>query len=150
MSSVQRDNRSTWSPASWTEQGSGGRPSCSYGQPSAFCRFFASSAVTERGFAVLQRRWSQGDTVTLQLPLAVRTEPIDDLHPETVAVLRGPLMYVELNPAPGPAALGQLERQVPLAASSGMFVEHTNGRDRVHAPLHLVGEESYTTYFDKS
>jgi len=108
------------------------------------------AAVTERGFAVLQRRWSQGDTVTLQLPLAVRTEPIDDLHPETVAVLRGPLMYVELNPAPGPAALGQLERQVPLAASSGMFVEHTNGRDRVHAPLHLVGEESYTTYFDKS
>ena len=105
---------------------------------------------TQRGFAVLKRQWKQGDTVTLELPLAFRTEAIDDLHPDTVAVLRGPLVFVELNPAPEMAALGRLERQRPIAGTAGMFVEHADGRDRVLVPLYSVQEESYTTYFEKS
>jgi len=109
-----------------------------------------ASGETQRGFAVVNRLWKQGDTVTLDLPLALRTEAIDELHPDTVAVLRGPLVYVELNPAPGTAALGRLERQRPIAGTMGTFVEHAEGRDRVHLPLYSVQEESYTTYFEKS
>jgi DUF1680 family protein len=110
----------------------------------------AVHAETQRGFAVVNRRWKQGDTVTLDLTLALRTEAIDDLHPKTVAVLRGPLVYVELNPAPGLAALGRLQKQEAIAGAPGMFVEQAAGRDRVHVPLYAVQEESYTTYFEKA
>jgi DUF1680 family protein len=110
----------------------------------------ATPVETQHGFAVIKRRWKQGDTVTLDLPLALRTEAIDELHPDTVAVLRGPLVYVELNPTPGRTALGHLDRQRPIGGTAGMFVEHEEGRDRVHVPLYSVQEESYTTYFEKS
>ena len=109
-----------------------------------------ASGETQRGFAVIKRRWKSGDTMTFDLPLALRTEAIDDLHPKTVAVLRGPLVYVELNPRPGPAALGHLEKQTAVAGAPGAFVAQAEGSDRVHVPLYAVEEESYTTYFEKS
>ena len=109
-----------------------------------------ATAETRRGFAVLRRRWHGGDTVTLDLPQSFRTEAIDDLHPEMVAVLRGPLLYVELNPAPGQARLAQLNRLQPVAETQGLFYAHAAGRECVYAPFHFVRQESYTTYFEKS
>jgi DUF1680 family protein len=108
------------------------------------------SAPTRRGFAILSRRWSKGDQVTLDLPQSFRTEAIDDLHPETVAVLRGPLVYVELNPSLGKATLGSFDGRRPREGSSGVFVARAQGRERVHAPLYFVRNETYTTYFEKS
>ncbi len=109
-----------------------------------------ASIEMRRGFAILRRSWSRGDTVTLDLPQSFRTEAIDDLHPETMAVLRGPLLYVELNPPPGRATLGQLDGRKPLAGTPGIFVARAGARESVHAPLYSVRNESYTTYFEKS
>jgi hypothetical protein len=44
------------------------------------------------GFATLQRRWKDGDRIDLTLALPLRLEPIDSLHPNTVALVRGPLV----------------------------------------------------------
>jgi DUF1680 family protein len=110
----------------------------------------AASTETCRGFAVLRRRWSRGDTVTLELPQSFRTEAIDDLHPKTVAVMRGPLLYVELNPAPGQIRLGSLDARKPVNGIPGVFGSHVEGRQSVHVPFYFVHEESYTTYFEKS
>jgi DUF1680 family protein len=109
-----------------------------------------ASASTRRGFAILDRQWSKGDTVTLDLPQSFRTEAIDDLHKEIVAVLRGPLVYVELNPSQGRSTLGKPDGRRPLDGAAGVFVERAAGRERVHAPLYFVRNESYTTYFEKS
>jgi len=107
----------------------------------------------QKGFAALRRTWKSGDAITLDLPQTLRTEAIDDLHPETVAALRGPLVYVELNPATGPAQLAPLENWQILAGSSGTYRPRNSGRnaseDRVFAPIYFVREESYTTYFQK-
>jgi DUF1680 family protein len=105
---------------------------------------------TSRGFAVLRRRWHAGDTVSFDLPLSFRTEPIDDLHPQTVAALRGPLLYVELNPVEGNARLGALEGRQPAPGVPGLFREHVAGRERLHLPFYAVRDESYTTYFENS
>ncbi len=106
-------------------------------------------AEMQRGFAVLRRRWSGGDTVTFDLPQSFRTEAIDDLHTNTVAILRGPLLYVLLNPPEGWASMAPLDKLRPLAgASPGLYCFNDGGRMRVHAPLYFARNESYTTYFE--
>ena len=54
-------------------------------------------------FVILSRTWYSGDRVEMQLPQAFRDEAIDELHPKTVARLRGPVMYARLETAPQPA-----------------------------------------------
>jgi DUF1680 family protein len=105
---------------------------------------------TRRGFAVLRRRWRKGDTVTLELPQSFRTEAIDDLHPETVAVLRGPLLYVEINPAQQRGSLARLDGLQRVNGMPGAFGAKAAGGERMHVPFYFVHDETYTTYFVKS
>ncbi|MEP7157763.1 MAG: glycoside hydrolase family 127 protein [Betaproteobacteria bacterium] len=65
------------------------------------------SPVREAGYALVRRRWRAGDTVTLELPLALRLEPTpgDD---GTVAVLRGPMVMA--------ADLGAIDKPFDTAA----------------------------------
>jgi len=48
-------------------------------------------------FVVLTRTWKNGDRVEMHLPQSFRTEAIDESHPKTVARLRGPVLYAELE-----------------------------------------------------
>ncbi len=102
------------------------------------------------GFATLRRRWKRDDTVALQLPQSFRSEAIDDMHPKTVAVLRGPLVYVELSPRDGEIALIKLDQLRPLAETTGLYCAGADGRSSIHAPLYFVRNESYTTYFENA
>jgi DUF1680 family protein len=104
-------------------------------------------AEIRTGFAHLRRVWSNGDTVRLELPQGFRTEAIDDLHPGTAAILRGPLLYVELNPRAGDAKLASLDALHAVDGMRGVFVERAT--TRVHVPFYSVQNESYTTYFEK-
>jgi hypothetical protein len=47
--------------------------------------------ANEAGYAIVTRRWKAGDEVSVELPLALRTEATND-DPNTVAILRGPLV----------------------------------------------------------
>lgn len=107
-------------------------------------------APSDRGFLVLRRLWKPGDTVTLELPQSFRTEAIDDLHPRTVAVLHGPLVYVELSPAEGETSLAQFDKLRPMPGSPGFFSAGSGEGMRVHAPLYFVRNQSYTTYFESA
>jgi DUF1680 family protein len=109
-----------------------------------------ANAEMQRGFAVLRRHWKTGDRVSLELAQSFRTEAIDDLHPNTVAVMRGPLMYVEVNPTAESSGLPPLGGLRPVDGNAGMFFAGGADRKRVHAPFYKVRDESYTTYFEKS
>lgn len=55
----------------------------------------AASVAAEPGtFATIRRKWRDGDTVHLRLPIESRTEAVDDKHPNLVAMMRGPQMMV--------------------------------------------------------
>lgn len=49
-------------------------------------------AVAAGSFARIEREWKSGDRIELELPMKIRLEPIDARHPDTVAVLFGPLV----------------------------------------------------------
>jgi DUF1680 family protein len=48
-------------------------------------------AAREAGYAIVTRRWKARDSITITLPLALRIEATPD-DPDTIAVLRGPLV----------------------------------------------------------
>ena len=99
-------------------------------------------------FLALRRRWSAGDRVELDLPLEFRTEAIDDKHPETVALLRGPVQYVALN-LRGPAEPMKLSADLK-ASGPQSYVVSRPGHEEVFVPLYSIGNERYTTYFSRA
>jgi DUF1680 family protein len=109
-----------------------------------------AKAETRRGFALVNRRWQSGDRVSVELPLGFRTEPIDDSHPTTVANLRGPLLYVKMNPAEADALLPRFDSLREVSESAGIYAEKAEGRSGVFVPFYFVRNERYTTYFEKS
>jgi hypothetical protein len=119
----------------------------------------AGVAAAPGTFASLHRAWKRGDRIELRFPQAFRTEPIDPAHPDTVALLRGPLMYCALDfGAAGPAAPGTPLAPLggaalaPLADSRGSFVQTSgaSAQQRIFVPFHTVENESYHVYFQRS
>jgi DUF1680 family protein len=104
----------------------------------------------QRGFAAVRRRWKTGDTLTLELKQTFRTEAIDDLHPNTIALLRGPLVYVEMNPADGTAKLPHSEALLTTDQMPGTFVAQSALQTRLFAPFYFVQDENYTMYAELS
>ena len=73
------------------------------------------TAVVPGQFAAVRREWKTGDSVELELPLKMRLEPIDRRHPDTVALLRGPLVLMAVKPEQG-SSVPRLTREQLLAA----------------------------------
>jgi uncharacterized protein len=99
-------------------------------------------------FAAIRREWKSGDRVELELPLKMRLEAIDALHPDTVALLRGPLVlmavkHMQEGPVPKVtreqlmAARRVSERQWELNSSNGPVTM---------LPFTSLGDRPYTTY----
>lgn len=107
-----------------------------------------SIAAEPRTFATIERQWQNNDTIQLKLPLAFRTEPIDEQHPDIVALMRGPTMLVALDPGL------QISKKV-VASPEGLrrsatapqaFEAQLSTEKLRFIPFYQVGEETYTTY----
>jgi uncharacterized protein len=99
-----------------------------------------------RGFAVVRRTWLRGDTLTFTLPQHFRTEAIDDMHPETVALVRGPLVYVERSPATSEVKHAGVDTLMPVAKTPGVYAARSGARILTYLPFYFVRDESYTMY----
>ncbi|EHH67546.1 glycoside hydrolase family 127 protein [Gluconobacter morbifer] len=110
-------------------------------------------ATPSDGYIVLDRKWSAGDHVVLDLPMTVRTEsPVDDS--KLVTVLRGPMvMAADLAPAGGvydavdPAVVTDDLTQdlVPAAGQASVFRTTRAGR-----PSQLEFRPFYAQYMRRS
>jgi len=120
-----------------------------------------AAAVPElrNGYAIVTRPWRAGDTIRLVLPLDLRLEPVAGA-PDTVAVLRGPLvMAADLGPAEtpwtgiDPAMVGD----APLAAFRPQVSSHpryaTTGvlrpADYAFVPFYSQYERRSAVYFKR-
>jgi hypothetical protein len=95
-------------------------------------------------FAKVQRHWKDGDRIELEIPLTTRLEAIDRHHPDTVALMNGPLVLFALttsNPRVSRVQLlaaqkaGPQKWQVEAARGPLLFV-----------PFTALGDEQYSTY----
>ena len=51
-------------------------------------------------FGAIRHGWKNNDVLQVALPMDLRTEAIDEQHPKTVAVMRGPVMLVAVDAPP--------------------------------------------------
>ena len=49
-------------------------------------------------WATVSREWKPGDTLETAMPLSFRRVPIDEQHPNRVAIVRGPVVYAQEDP----------------------------------------------------
>ncbi len=95
----------------------------------------AFDADAVKGFLVVRRHWKSGDHVEVTFPRKWRLQAVDDKHTDVVAIMRGPLMYVETGqPVVSDKVLPALPADLDKASLT---------------PFHAVREQSYTTYFRK-
>jgi DUF1680 family protein len=95
-------------------------------------------------FAEIRRQWKTGDRIELELPLSARLEPIDPRHPQTVALLRGPLVLFAIK-----AIADTFERDQLLAAKRAgpqAWQVETANRSVSFLPFTVIEDESYSTY----
>ncbi|MHB8054692.1 MAG: beta-L-arabinofuranosidase domain-containing protein [Candidatus Aminicenantales bacterium] len=55
----------------------------------------SGAACVPGTWAVLDRTWNSGDKVEIRLPLRFRLQPVDAWHPTRVALVRGPVVFVQ-------------------------------------------------------
>jgi DUF1680 family protein len=95
------------------------------------------------GFARLERKWKDGDRIDLELSLPMRLEAIDARHPDTLALVRGPLVLFTMG-----ENQPKVGRQQLLAAERVPGQKAWKAGDLLLRPFSEIGDESYNTYLN--
>jgi len=101
-----------------------------------------SQKLTPGTFAEIRRQWKTADRIELELPLRMRLEAVDAQHPDTVALVAGPLVLMastDGDPRPTRGALLAADRQ------SGNSRVWTAGSFTLK-PFMDIKDEPYSTY----
>lgn len=102
-------------------------------------------APIQNGFATLRRAWNDGDRIEIELGLPLRVEPIDADHPETVALLRGPLVLFAIAENPPALTRRQLLSAVRLPHQTTCRAAAASG-PLLFRPFSAINDEPYNTY----
>jgi DUF1680 family protein len=95
-------------------------------------------------FASVQRQWRTGDRVDLDLPLTKRLEPINPRHPDTVALLCGPLVLFAVGETSPAVTRHQLLSATKQARDSWRV--ETAAAPLTLRPFTGISDEPYSTY----
>ncbi len=98
------------------------------------------------GFATITHDWKRSDKIELTLPLNLRLQSIDPEHPNTVALLRGPLVLFPLT-SDGQLTLTreQLLNIQQIPNQSAWKISTPQGPVTLF-PFTSIEDQSYTTY----
>ncbi len=106
------------------------------------------SAVVPGTFSAVRRMWKSGDRIEVELPMQLRLEPIGVNHPNTVALMRGPLVLMAVK-ASQDAPQATVTRKQLLGAtrvSEQQWEVDLLGGSMTLLPFTALGERAYTTY----
>lgn len=102
------------------------------------------ASVVAGKFATIRRAWRQGDRIEMDLPMRLRLEAIDAQHPQTVALLCGPLVLFAITDDPPVVT----PRQLLAAKKDGpqsWRVEIDRGTMSM-LPFTAIADQQYSTY----
>ena len=100
--------------------------------------------VTPGKFASIRREWKSGDRVELDLPMTTRLQAIDAQHPDTVALLRGPLVLFAITKSAPKMSRTQLLAATNVGA--GKWQVTTGQEQLIMLPFTAIEDEQYSTY----
>jgi DUF1680 family protein len=103
-------------------------------------------AVEPGSFATVVRHWRDGDRLELELPRRLRLEPLDRLHPDTVALSCGPLV---LFATMGSGQAPQPRRSELLAArqvAPQRWEANIGSAAVTFLPYVAIDQEQYSTF----
>jgi uncharacterized protein len=103
-------------------------------------------------FAAIRREWRPADRIELELPLMRRLESVDAEHPDTVALLAGPLVLMHIL-SDDNAAAAPITRTGLLAAQREQTGQHewqarAGGGSRTLKAFPDIDAERYSVYQD--
>ena len=101
--------------------------------------------IAPGSFLSVHRKWKNGDRILLRLPMSLRLEAVDEQHPDTVALLYGPLVLFAVDAAPPSVTRSQLLAAYPK--DRGEWAVNTAGGSLRLLPFQAIGETQYSTYF---
>ncbi len=107
-----------------------------------------STQATPGAWATIERTWNPGDQVSLQIPMKLRTIPIDKQHPRRVAFAYGPVVLVQTTEPTLPIEPAEAAMQfVPDQKEALSFTVAQPKASFV--PFYRVGKGTpYNMYFD--
>jgi hypothetical protein len=97
-------------------------------------------------FAAVRREWKSGDRVELDLPMKTRLEAVDAQHPDTGALLRGPLVLFAITKTAPKVTRAQLLAAANVEA--GKWQVATADGPMTMLPFTAIEEEQYSTYLN--
>lgn len=95
-------------------------------------------------FAAVHREWNTGDRVELNLPMTLRLEPVDQRHPQTVALVFGPLVLFGITDDQPSLTRADLLAAKRLDRRSWQV--NTTGATLKMLPFTDITDETYSTY----
>jgi DUF1680 family protein len=103
-----------------------------------------SVSCTPGTWASLDRKWTSGDKVSIELPMELLYAPIDKQHPHRVALVYGPTVLVKRQKHLSADSLAKFVRP----ENKLRFELSSTGEDEF-VPFYSVGfHEPYEMYFD--
>ena len=105
----------------------------------------------------MTREWQPGDSVEIAIPLRFRRAPIDEQHPNRIAIVRGPVVYGQEDPhkwlSDIPRTDDELDKLMkPIANNRAIFQignEPVVQQRNAFKPFYGFNElERYRMYFD--
>lgn len=103
----------------------------------------AMNAPVTKGFAAINRRWKDGDKIDLALTLPIRLEAVDKRHPNTAALMRGPIVLFPLGDKPRTASVEEWQHPRRQADTLTWSVKDFQLR-----PFFAIQGEKYSTYMN--
>jgi uncharacterized protein len=109
----------------------------------------ASEGNPEPGkFFALERTWKSGDRIEIAFDMPTRLEAVDPQHPNTAALLRGPLTLFATGDQPIHATRAQFLAVSQSSQSSGAWKVTSDAGVYDFKPFYLVGREKYRLYHE--
>lgn len=109
-----------------------------------------TSAAEPGRFAALTRTWHDGDRIELALPRTLRLEAIDRQHPDTVALLAGPVVLFPVGAAGERAPLERSDLLAVRQVEPRRWQTRSASAPLTFLPYVAIDEQEYSTFLTVS